>query len=92
MSEEADWIKNLVPPEDIADIEAKAEKIEQEHGTFYEMSVMMSLEDMIEAVRAGYGMRIGNTEAWMLGVNILMALLGTMESALAKDGVDIWEV
>lgn len=91
MNEEADWIKNLVPPEDIADIEAKANKIEQEHGTFYEMSVMMSLEDMAEAVRAGYGMRLGDTESWMLGVNILMALLGTMETALKKDGIDIWE-
>lgn len=91
MNEEADWIKNLVPPEDIADIEAKANKIEQEHGTFYEMSVMMSLEDMLEAVRAGYAMKLGNTEAWMLGVNILMALLGTMEEALKKDGVSIWE-
>lgn len=91
MNEEADWIKNLVPPEDIADIEAKANKIEQEHGTFYEMSVMMSLEDMAEAVRAGYGMRLGDAESWMLGVNILMALLATMETALKKDGIDIWE-
>lgn len=91
MNEEADWIKNLVPPEDIADIEAKANKIEQEHGTFYEMSVMMSLEDMAEAVRAGYGMRLGDEESWMLGVNILMALLATMETALKKDGIDIWE-
>lgn len=91
MSEEAEWIKNLIPPEDIADIESKAEKIEQEHGTFYEMSVMMSLEDMRDAVRAGYAMKMGSEEAWMLGISILMSLLSTMEHALRKDNVNLWE-
>lgn len=91
MSEESEWIKNLIPPEEVADIESKAKKIEQEHGTFYEMSVMMSLEDMRDAVRAGYAMRMGSEEAWMLGVSILMSLLATMEHALRKDNVDLWE-
>jgi hypothetical protein len=91
MSEESEWIKNLVPPEDIADIESNAKRIEEAHGTFYEMSVMMSLEDMRDAVRAGYGMRLGDEEAWMLGVSILMSLLGTMEIALKKDDIDIWK-
>lgn len=91
MSEESEWIKNLIPPEDVADIESKAQKIEQEHGTFYEMSVMMSLEDMRDAVRAGYGMKLGSEEAWMLGISILMSLLGTMEIALKKDNIDLWE-
>lgn len=91
MSEEAEWIKNLIPPEDIADIESKAEKIEQEHGTFYEMSVMMSLEDMRDAVRASYGMKMGDEESWIVGIGILMSLLATMEIALKRDNINIWE-
>lgn len=91
MSEESEWIKNLIPPEEVADIESKAKKIEQEHGTFYEMSVMMSLEDMRDAVRAGYAMKMGSEEAWMMGISILMSLLATMEHALKKDNVDLWE-
>ena len=91
MSEESEWIKNLIPPEEVADIESKAKKIEQEHGTFYEMSVMMSLEDMRDAVRAGYAMKLGSEEAWMMGISILMSLLATMEHALKKDNVNLWE-
>lgn len=91
MSEEAEWIKNLIPPEDVADIESKAKKIEQEHGTFYEMSVMMSLEDMRDAVRASYGMKMGDEESWIVGIGILMSLLSTMEIALKRDKINIWE-
>lgn len=86
-----DWIKNLVSPDDLEELQAKAERIVEGHDTFYEMSVMMSQDDMLEAVRAGYGMRMADGDSWMLGVSILMSLLGTMEEALKRDGVDIWE-
>lgn len=91
MSDEAEWIKNLIPPDEVADIESKAKRIVQGHETFYEMSVMMSQEDMLEAVRAGYGMRIGDEQSWMMGISVLMSLLGTMEMALKKDKINIWE-
>jgi hypothetical protein len=45
----------------------------------------------LEAVRAGYGMRIGDEESWMMGISVLMSLLGTMEMALKKDQINIWE-
>ena len=91
MTEDPEWIKNLIPPEDVAEITSKAERIVESHGTFYEMTVMMSQEDMTEAVRAMYGMQLADHDSWMIGVGILMSLMGTMDDALKKDGIDIWE-
>jgi hypothetical protein len=88
---EPEWIKNLVSQEDLDELQTKANKIVEGHNTFYEMSVMMSQEDMIEAVRASYGMRAQNEEAWMLGIGILMSLFATMEDALEHEGINIWE-
>jgi hypothetical protein len=91
MNDHNEWIKNILPPEDVEAIESKAERIVQQHGTFYEMSVMMSQDDMIEAVRAGYGMPLGDTESWMVGIAVLMSLLKTMEYALKRDNINIWD-
>ena len=91
MSDKDDWIKNFLPPEDVADIESKAKRIVEQHGTFYEMSVMMSQEDMIDAVRAGSGMRLADRDSWLVGIGVLMSLLGTMEAALKNDKINIWE-
>lgn len=91
MTNEPDWINNLIPPEDVAEIESTAERIVEAHGTYYEMTVMMSQEDMIEAVRAGAGMQLGDPDSWVIGVGILMALVDTMKNALEKDGINIWE-
>jgi hypothetical protein len=55
------------------------------------MTVMMSQEDMIEAVRAGHGMQLADHDSWVIGVAILMALMDTMKEALEKDGINIWE-
>jgi hypothetical protein len=91
MNDPNEWIKNLIPPEQVEQIKATAERIVQTEGTFYEMSVMMAQADMIEAVRASYGMRMGDRESWITGVSVLMALVATMEIALERDGIDIWE-
>jgi len=38
-----------------------------------------------------YGMQLADHDSWMIGVGILMSLMGTMDDALKKDGIDIWE-
>lgn len=91
MNDPNEWIKNLVPPEQVAQMQSSAEKIINQDESFYEMSVRMSQQDMIEAVRAGYGMKLGDQESWIIGTGILMSLLGTMEYALKRDNIDIWE-
>lgn len=91
MSDPTEWIKNIVPPEEVAQMESKARKIIEGEFSLYEMSVMMRQADMIEAVRAGYMMQEGNRDAWILGTSILMALIQTMEEALNRDGINIWE-
>jgi hypothetical protein len=91
MSDPNEWIKDFLPEDDIAKIQAKAERIIDAEGTFYEMTVSMSRHDMLEAVRAGYGMQEGDAESWLLGVSIIMALFRSMQDCLEADGVDIWE-
>jgi hypothetical protein len=91
MSDPNEWINNLIPPEQVEQIQSKAERIVEAEGTFYEMSIMMAQADMVEAVRASYGMRMGDQESWIIGVSVLMALVSTMEIALDRDGINIWE-
>ena len=91
MSDPSEWIKDLLSEEDIANITAKAERILDDEGTYYEMTVAMTKADMVSAVRTGYGMQEGDMDAWLMGVSILMALLKTMEDRLEQDGVDVWE-
>jgi hypothetical protein len=91
MTDQNDWIKNFLPEEDINQLSAKAEKIISQDSEYYEMSVMMTQADMLDAVRAGYGMRMGDPTSWMIGTSVLMSLLSTMEYALKRDNVDIWE-
>lgn len=91
MSDPTDWIKNLVPPEDVAQMEATAKRILSADTTIYEMSIMMTQSDMVQAVRAAEAMQAGDKEAWMMGISILMALVATMEDALQQDGIKYWE-
>lgn len=90
MNNDNEWLKGIISDEEMAEIESKAKRIVDAHGVYYEMSVMMSQQDMIDAVRAGYFMRMGDKQAWMLGISVLMSLLGTMEIALEEDGVDLF--
>jgi hypothetical protein len=91
MNDSNDWINNLIPPEQVEQIQAKSKRIVEGEGTFYEMSIMMAQTDMIDAVRASYGMRMGDRESWIIGVSVLMALVSTMEIALDRDNINIWE-
>lgn len=91
MTDPNEWIKKLIPPEDVAQIESSAKKIIKEDTTIYEMSIFMTQADMVQAVRAAVGMQLGDTESWMVGVSILMALVSTMEQALDADGIDVFE-
>ena len=91
MNDSNDWINNLIPPEQVEQIQAKSKRIVEGEGTFYEMSIMMAQADMIDAVRASYGMRMGDRESWIMGVSVLMALVSTMEIALDRDNINIWE-
>lgn len=91
MTDQNDWIKNFLPQEDISQIESKAKRIISQDSEYYEMSVMMTQADMLDAVRAGYGMRMGDQTSWMIGTSVLMSLLSTMEFALRRDNIDIWE-
>lgn len=91
MSEDNNWINEFLDNSEVAEMESKAKRIVEAQGVYYQMSVMMNQEDMIEAVRAGYGMREGDKQAWMLGISVLMSLLNTMEIALEEDGIDVFD-
>lgn len=91
MSDQDDWINEFIPAEQVEQIEAQANKIIRDEETFYEMTILMSQGDMITAVRAMDEMRLGNTEAWMMGLSILSMLIETMAQALERDEIDTWD-
>jgi hypothetical protein len=91
MSDPNEWIKNLIPPEDVEQLQAKSERIVKGHDTFYEMTLMMYEEDMVKTVRTLNRMQDGNKESWIMAINLVLALLSTMEEALADADVDPYE-
>lgn len=91
MSESSDWIRNLIPAEDVEQLQAKAQRIVEGHDTFYEMTLMMYEEDMINTVRMLSGMRNGEKESWLLAINLVLALVNTMEEALSESGINPYE-
>jgi hypothetical protein len=91
MSDQDDWINEFIPQEQVEQIQAEANKIIKGQETFYEMTVLMTQEDMVQAVRAFQHMKDGDMDSWMMGMSILAALIDTMEYALDRDDVDVWE-
>lgn len=89
MTDPNEWIKDLVPPEQVEQMETSSRRIVDGHHTVYEMTLMMSEEDMVTAVRTLRGMRIGVADSWMMGLSILTALIDSMEDALLEGGVDV---
>lgn len=91
MSDKDDWINEFIPSEQVEQIQAEANRIIKGQETYYEMTVLMTQEDMIHAVRAFHLMQGGDMDSWMMGMSILAALIDTMEYALDRDDVDVWE-
>lgn len=91
MTDPKEWIKKIMTPDEVAQIESKAKKIIKSDRTVYEMSILMTQADMIEAVKASMGMQHGDQDSWMIGVNILMAFFDTMIEALEADGINPFE-
>lgn len=91
MTDPSEWIRDLIPPEDVEQLQSKAERIVEGHNTFYEMTLMMYEEDMIKTVRMLDGMRNGSKEAWLLAINLILALVNTMEEALGESGINPYD-
>lgn len=86
MSDPTEWIRDLMPPDQVEQLQAQAKKIVQagpaDDEPIYEMSLIMSESDMYMAVENFEKMKEGDTDAWMYGISMLMALVQTIKYAL----------
>lgn len=91
MNDPSEWIRNLIPQEQVEQLEASSKRIVNGDTTYHEMSIVMSEADMITAVQNMYKMQDGDVVAWMFGIDMLVALISSMETALQQSGVDYKE-
>lgn len=88
MSASDDWIREFMSQDEVEQLKSVANKIVKSDGVYYEMTIMMSEEDMCEAVRNVWRMQNNDVQAWLFGVSMLTQLVSTMAYALEENGID----
>lgn len=90
MSDPTEWIRGLVPEEQVNQLQELARRIERQAKSkpdpeaIYEMSLVMSEDDMVYAIKNFKKMQDGDTEAWMYGISMLVAIIETIKYALEE--------
>jgi hypothetical protein len=91
MSDE--WL-NIFSKEEMEKIESRAERIEEDMSTVYELTFLVPRDQAIELCRH-YDMMeeslIPNMESLVYIASLLNSLVSTIESALEVDGIDPYE-
>lgn len=88
MSENDDWIKEFMSQDEVEQLQSVASRIIKSDGVYYEMNIMMSEEDMCEAVRNVWKMQNNDVQAWLFGISMLTQLVSTMAYALEENGIN----
>ena len=91
MSDE--WL-NIFSKEEMEKIESRAERIEEDMSTVYELTFLVQRDQAIDLCR--HYDRMGelltpSLESLMYVASLLSSLVSTIESALESDGIDPYE-
>lgn len=91
MNENDDWIRDIVPEEDVENLNAKAKRIESDHDTYYELSFYLSREEAIKTCQQFELVQEGQPYALMHMFSILTGIVNSIEFALSTDDIDPYE-
>lgn len=90
-NENDDWIRNIVPNEDVESINARAERIEDDHNTWYELTFVLSRQEAIKTCQQFERAQDGDQVALLHMFSILTGIVGSIEFALSTDNIDPYE-
>jgi len=88
-----DWL-NIFSQEELEQIESRAERIQEDMETMYEITFIVPREQAIDLCRHYAEMHITadpSVEALIFLASLLSSLVGTIETALDGDGIDPYE-
>ena len=91
MNENDDWIRDIVPEEDVENLNAKAKRIESSHDTYYELSFYLSQEEAIKTCQQFELVQEGQPFALMHMFSILSGIVDSIEFALSTDDINPYE-
>lgn len=91
MNEDDEWIRDIIPEEDVDSLNAKAKRIESSHDTYYELSFFLSQEEAIRTCQQFQLVQDGQPYALMHMFSILTGIVDSIEFALSTDDIDPYE-
>jgi len=91
MSDEGDWIYNIIPPEQADDMYENMERIERR--TQNGVTIMLSANDesAVEICRTWQEALHGNAVAWIKISSFVSGIIDTIESHLEEEGINPYE-
>ena len=89
-NEDNDWFKMFFQDEEAQLLRARAERIEEDMNTVYELSFMVPREQAIETCNHYYKLNDGNfdIDSLMYMASMINSIIVVMEAALAVDGIN----
>jgi hypothetical protein len=72
-------------PEDIADLEARAKRIEHDHDTYFELTLVVNAHGAKEFLRKYYEAKDGEVMSFLDMMMIVHAIAKSLEEALSQD-------
>jgi hypothetical protein len=91
MNENDDWIRDIVPDEDVDNLNAKAQRIESDHDTYYELSFYLSRPEAIKTCQQFALVQEGQPFALVHMFSILTGIVDSIEFALSTDDINPYE-
>jgi rubrerythrin len=86
-----DWIRDIIPEEDVESINAKAKRIEDDLDTYYELTFVLSREEAIKTCQKYESAQDGDANSMFHLYAILSGIVASIEFALATDDIDPYE-
>ncbi len=92
-NENNEWFKQLFSQEEAEAIQAKAERIEEDMTTMYEITLLIPREQGLDLCGHFNKMRTGNAtlRSMVYIASLLEAIMESIETALYDDGINPYE-
>jgi tyrosyl-tRNA synthetase len=91
MSDEADWIYNIIPPEQADDMNEQMEMIEQRSNSGVTVMLSATDESAVEICRTWQEALHGDSVAWIKISSFVSGIIETIEEHLNEEGINPYE-
>ena len=91
MSDEADWIYNIIPQEQADDLTERMEVIEKRSQSGVTIMLSATDESAVEICRTWQNALQGNSMAWVKMSSFMSGIISTIEEHLNEEGINPYE-